>query len=126
MAAIPKTIIITPAILLIHQSCFNLNFFLNKSTKKVREVHHKVAPKKTPAIIKDDFIELSFDVTSPIPANAATKRKTASGFERVKKSTERKSSTSLFFFFRWRLICCIGFVLKIRVPKKINTPPPSN
>lgn len=100
MAATPKTIINIPAILLIHHSCFNLNFFLNKSTKKVSEAHQSKAPKNTPAMINDDLMELSFDVTRPIPANAATKRKIAKGFESVKKSTEKKSSTSLFFFFR--------------------------
>ena len=50
MAATPNIMIIIPAILLIHHNCFSLNFFLNKSIRKVRVDHHNMATIKTPKI----------------------------------------------------------------------------
>ena len=54
----PNTIITSPAILLIHHNCFNLNFFLTKFIKKVKANHQIIAPIKTPKIINDDLKEL--------------------------------------------------------------------
>ena len=89
IAAIPKTIIKIPAILLIHHSCFNLNFFLNRSTKNVSDDHQTIAPEKTPTTTNIELNELLSFETIPIPANAATKRNTAKGFDKVRNNMEK-------------------------------------
>lgn len=90
-AIITKTIIVAPAILLIQKSLLKLTADLKSPTTVVRMSHQVAAPKKTP-VIKINCPKRPEDGCTTLKlAKKAIKRKTANGFEIVRKNVEIKS-----------------------------------
>ena len=124
MAAIPRKNIITPDTLFSNQILFNLNLCRNIFTKVVKINHQLEVPTNTPATTNPTKKKFIGPLARFTPANIATKKNIAMGFETVRKKTDKKSCESLFWLILCNRSCRIGLVKNMCEPRYITISPP--
>ena len=87
----PKIDIIIPETLLITNKLRRRNFLLKIFITVDKVYHHSDAPRNTPSITNDSVTTVGSEPNIEVPAKAAIKTNTTTGFEAVRKNNDTKS-----------------------------------